>query len=290
MKRILSICLLFSVVLTNTILVPEQYNTIQLGVDASVDGDTVLVNQGVYYENIHLTKSIVLASYAVYDNLDNWTEYDAVNSEWQIINDNINNTIINGSTAADDYGSCILIYSQSNDCITPEVIGFTLSDGLGTQVTRLPQTEDEEEVQQRLGGGILYNISDPTIKYNKFIDNGSDEVAAGGGTYGTTSEEDWSFNNRELNNRSRCDITEFKLTNNLYNGNDALFGNTLSSRYSEDTFDMSGSVFDVANINTEEISSVWVYLESTAEVNLENISSNSIPITGNSAYINPNIN
>ena len=52
---------------------------------------------------------------------------------------------------------------------------------------------------------------------------------------------------------------------------------------------MSGSVFDVADINNEQISSVWVYLESTADIELENISSNSAPITGNSAYINSNI-
>ncbi len=52
-----------SFIFSTTLLVPEDYSTIQLGVDAAVDGDTVLVNQGIYYENIHLTKSIVLTSY-----------------------------------------------------------------------------------------------------------------------------------------------------------------------------------------------------------------------------------
>ena len=54
---------LFSFIFTTTLLVPEEYSTIQAGVDAAVDGDTVLVNQGTYYENIHLTKSILLTSY-----------------------------------------------------------------------------------------------------------------------------------------------------------------------------------------------------------------------------------
>ena len=85
---------LFSFIFTTTLLVPEDYSTIQAGVDAAVDGDTVLVNQGTYYENIHLTKSIVLTSYAIYDDLENWTEYSTIFWEWQVANDNINNTII----------------------------------------------------------------------------------------------------------------------------------------------------------------------------------------------------
>ena len=68
------------------LLVPEDYSTIQVGVDAAVDGDTVLVNEGIYYENIHLTKSIVLASYAIYDNLDDWVIFDDVFYEQWVIN------------------------------------------------------------------------------------------------------------------------------------------------------------------------------------------------------------
>ena len=51
MKLLLSILTLMAIaaVLTAaTILVPEEYDTIQLGVDASVDGDTVLVADGTY--------------------------------------------------------------------------------------------------------------------------------------------------------------------------------------------------------------------------------------------------
>ena len=62
--------------IAETILIPEDYTTIQAGIDASVDGDTVLVADGDYVENIVLDKSIVLTSYAIYDNLDEWIIFD----------------------------------------------------------------------------------------------------------------------------------------------------------------------------------------------------------------------
>ena len=53
-----------------TINIPSDYTTIQEGIDASVDGDTVLVAQGIYYQNLILGKEIVLASHALNDDLN----------------------------------------------------------------------------------------------------------------------------------------------------------------------------------------------------------------------------
>ena len=52
MKRLLFI-LLLSFSFTATLLVPEEYSTIQEAIDYSIDGDTVLVSAGTYYENIN---------------------------------------------------------------------------------------------------------------------------------------------------------------------------------------------------------------------------------------------
>ena len=47
MKRILFILIFCTFALSETILIPEDYATIQEGIDASVDGDTVLVADGI---------------------------------------------------------------------------------------------------------------------------------------------------------------------------------------------------------------------------------------------------
>ena len=68
-----------------------------------------------------------------------------------------------------------------------------------------------------------------------------------------STAEDWSFDNRDLGNYApRCDVEEFRLSDNLYDGNDALYGNTMANRFHEDEFDMSGSIFDVYDCGNEE--------------------------------------
>ena len=196
MKRILFSLIILNLGFAETILIPEDFGTIQEGIDISQDGDTVLVADGTYIENLILNKSIVLASHAIYDDLTNWVEYDdQFTFEWQITNDHINNTIIDGSSPADSvYASVILITPDSEICITPEVMGFTIQNGGGTQVAL---TDNEgNEYQERLGGGILADISDPFIHYNKISNNGSviSTTRLGGGGYFTRVSEDWDYN------------------------------------------------------------------------------------------------
>ena len=88
--------------------------------------------------------------------LESWTQYeDQSLFEWQVFNDNINETIIDGSAPSGNIGSCILIYNE-DDCITPTIMGFTIQNGIGTQVTRNPDTEDEQTQ-------ILKQRFEPTI-------------------------------------------------------------------------------------------------------------------------------
>ena len=234
MKNILFLIPFVSYLISDIFHVPSEYPTIQEGIDSSADGDTVLVSQGIYYENILIDKSITLASYAIFDNLDNWAEYDdQIFYEWQVSNSNIQNTIIDGGQPLNpDYGSTILISSDNqNICITPQIIGFTIQYGTGTLVNRhLDEDTDgdgqNDDALHRIGGGILVDLSNPVIEYNQIKNNGSQNVNSGGGIYITTSEEDWDFNNRNRNSRNSCNVYEYNLRNNLYFQNDAQYGKT----------------------------------------------------------------
>ena len=50
----------FTLLLSDTIYVPDDFNSIQGAIDASENSDTILVDPGIYFENINFNgKSIV---------------------------------------------------------------------------------------------------------------------------------------------------------------------------------------------------------------------------------------
>jgi len=53
-----------------TINIPADYATIQEGIDASQDGDIVLIAEGTYYENLTLNKEITLTSTADFNEIE----------------------------------------------------------------------------------------------------------------------------------------------------------------------------------------------------------------------------
>jgi hypothetical protein len=131
-----------------------DYLTIQQGIDASQNGDTVLVYPGIYYENINFNgKNIVLCSRYIYDQ-----------DEWYICH-----TIIDGNRQ----GSVVLIISGEDETTT--LCGFTIQNGSGSNIYAYSLN----------GGGIAIKDSKANIK-DCIIKNNTAN-SCGGGIYGMNS-------------------------------------------------------------------------------------------------------
>jgi hypothetical protein len=149
----------------NIINVPGNYLTIQAGINASNNGDTVLVEPGTYFENVLFNgKKIVLTS----------RFYIANNLSF------INSTIINGSNPHHpDSASCVRIH-QGEDSTTV-LQGFTITGGKGTK------WQDEHFAGRYTeGGGILTAYVSAIIRYCVIRDNeammlGTGITSSGGG-------------------------------------------------------------------------------------------------------------
>lgn len=146
--------------------VPGDQPTIQAGIDAAINGDTILVAQGTYFENINFNgKNIVVASHYI---LDKDLSF-------------INTTIIDGSQAQyPDTASCVRIVSGEDS--TAVLQGFTIRQGTGTHWID-PQFPTWT---WHSGGGVFIFQSSPTIKNNYIINNHVDDDtgvsgASGGG-------------------------------------------------------------------------------------------------------------
>ena len=257
-----------SLLSATTINVPDDHSTIQAGIDASSDGDTVLVAQGTYVENLILQKEIVLASHAVNDDLTDWMG-----------NENIQNTIIVGNEPNDPKkGSCLQV---SYGSIEPTILGFTFQDGLGTSMgindCGVYRTETS-------GGAILAFQAYPVIMYNRFINNGTSQVGGGnatgadiqnGGAIGQFDTDDVEFdedreNSGYVNFADFDDVDEYILEralgmdesslsrdrpvtmvvqNNYFANNSSGNGESFYSHGYGGDIDLSGSVFE--NIDCE---------------------------------------
>ena len=151
---------LSSLVSAGIVRVPQDQLSIQAGINAAANGDTVLVADSTYYENINfLGKAITVASYMIMDN-------DSTHRD---------STIINGSQPTNpDIGSVVSFVSGEDT--TSVLYGFTITRGTGTLY----------DSDNRIGGGIYYENSGACIVHNKIISNTISNVQRGwGGAIGT---------------------------------------------------------------------------------------------------------
>jgi len=108
--------------------IPDDFETIQAGIDEAEDGDTVLVAEGEYIENIDYDgKDIVIGSLFLTTGEEDY----------------ITETIIDG----DENGSVVkFVNGETEDAI---LIGFTIQNGSGTD---------------GFGGGLIIRSSIPIVR------------------------------------------------------------------------------------------------------------------------------
>ena len=133
--------------------IPTDQPTIQAGINAASTGDTVLVAEGTWYENInYYGKAITVASNFIMDGDTN----------------HINNTIINGSQPNNPDFASVVSFTTGEDT-TSIISGFTITGGTGLLDASIPA---------RIGGGIVCINAGAKIIHNKIIANEVDHQTA----------------------------------------------------------------------------------------------------------------
>jgi len=191
MKRILRIVPFFLISIpfsrglqAEVISVPAEYVTIQAGIDAAADGDTVLVSAGTYTGDGNLNldfqgKAIVLTSEEGAEN----TIIDCRESARAVIfssGEGENSilegfTIRNGYAAIDEAGGGILIYGASptiRNNIIEDCYGY-LGGGIGGAggAGIIVENEIRNNLAERGGGIACLSGSTVLISQNVIIDN-----------------------------------------------------------------------------------------------------------------------
>ncbi len=149
-KSLLIVCglAIAAAVEAQIIHVPEDYPTIQQGINAAASGDTILVAEGTYYENINFLgkKPLIVTSEFLMDADTN----------------HISNTIINGSQPANPDSGSVVIFTSGEDT-TSVLCGFTITGGTGTFLAAAGNG--------RAGGGLFITGSGGKLLNNHIENN-----------------------------------------------------------------------------------------------------------------------
>ncbi len=156
MKTFLRLFIVFTIITlgfnsnATIINVPGDSTTIQGGINGAVNGDTVLVQVGTYFENINFNgKNIIVGSMFLTTGNKNY----------------ITQTIINGSSSGN------VVIFEGGETSGAMLTGFTITGGSGATIS--PYNN---------GGGIYISNSGPFLN-NLIISNNNANAGNGGGIY-----------------------------------------------------------------------------------------------------------
>ncbi len=205
-----------------TLQVPTDYDTIQAAIDASEDGDSIVIQPGHYTENLLIEGlDIILTS-------TDPTDPSVVAA-----------TVVDGQ----EMGTVIIITNGS----TATVTGLTITGGTGTADPEAPE-------DYYLAGGIMVSHSSPIISHNRITENripeevvipgqgGRDtriEVTGIGGGIGCYFSQATIQDNEIFNNKASfgggiyCGQGAAEVHRNVFYGNQALHGAAVLTEFDQ---------------------------------------------------------
>ncbi|GEM_PF-888925 len=208
--------------------VPADYSTIQAGINAANPGDTVIVAEGTYYEQVNFMgkKPLLVTGLFVIDGDTN----------------HINSTILDGSLLPDIDNASVVLFTSGEDT-TSILSGFTVRGGRGTW---------DPDQNCRCGGGIFIHQCGAKIIHNKIIYNTVNDTESGngqgvfGGGIGT-SVDDADYWIVVEKNQIYYNSTVSKFTNSFGGGicdfyNARISGNVIAENSTTASADVSYSV------------------------------------------------
>jgi len=248
MKALIPV-LFFALILSTSahiINIPDVYPTIQRGIDSSSDGDTVLVQPGVYLENINFNgRNIMVSSLLLISGDSSYifsTSIDgaSLNPTVMFENGESREAVLSGFTIKNGLGRgnppyppARIVCLNSGPIIKNNLITQNTNWDLASGIYCLESSPliHSNIIKENPGGGIICALGEPVLLNNFIFDNiisDSLGVIAYGGGIALACQEGRVENNTVCGNKAQygggiCLPAEFYITliNNIFWNNEA---------------------------------------------------------------------
>ena len=271
----------------SAIYVPDYYPTIQQAIDNATAGDTIIVRDGVYYENVVVDKSLTLKS-------ENGSAYTTINSNGNVVRITADNVTIEGFTITGDgewpgaglkissYRNTITsnnisnnhdgikLYSSSHNAITSNNISSNNDEGIEFHSSS-HNAITSNNVSNNYGGILLDSSSNNNITSNN-ISNNCVGISLDSSSNNNITSNNISSNDCHgisLYSSSHNSITSNNISSNNYDGI-RLYYSTTNNNITGNTFTNDGlRVYDSYQntvVNNTVNGKPLVYLENESDV------------------------
>lgn len=175
---------------SSIIRVPQDYPTITQAIDASNPGDTIIVSEGTYADNIEVNKpnlTLIADGEAVAKGFviiaDNVTleGFTIANGGWGIALDHVQECVIAYNTVIDNRGPGILLFASKENTIIGNNVSFTSSNGIELQYSS-NNTFINNTSTQNEGDGITLRMAYWNILIGNTVSKNTVGISADEGT------------------------------------------------------------------------------------------------------------